>query len=539
MKSPQQGKSSVCSRARDLGGDDHGAIMVMGIFMCLFLVGALWYIAGVGEALVYRERMQEASDAVAFSATVIEARGMNVIVMLNLLMAAILSIRVAINVVMYATIAASIVFTALGVALSWCGAGEVFLAMAEACDVFVSDVLKPLHDVVSPMVNTALEGLDLAEGGVKYATPVAAFAGGQAIAVKYEPTVVGVAPMLDAFIAGATVGTGSSPGHIGLPVEKGSTHKLCMKAFDGIKGVIGAVIGNGLASNIIGPIEGFIDAVGVSDLFCELGGGGAAPDPSKQMSSLGNDQCNSNGNIKQMCQQADDSQRSLDQLESSFGYVNGAPDPNKPLTPQQQNQVDAAQTKAQTDRQNCDNAKQNCQDGVKKATDKMPKVGGGGSGEGKEPYMVSTSWHNGSPDGQIVSVVKSDGKQATYSPKFVRIASRGQIPMKNPSALKGQLTSWSQSEFFYDCAGPWTAKACDADEEAMWNFRWRARFRLVNPSSLFLGQIIVPGAEAAMVAKLANDTIHTKWSLGSVSPAKVQFDRDVVGLVPPMSMNLH
>ena len=59
--------------------------------------GAFWYIAGIGDALVYRERMQEAADSVSFSAAIVEARGMNIIVMINLLMAAILAIRVAIN----------------------------------------------------------------------------------------------------------------------------------------------------------------------------------------------------------------------------------------------------------------------------------------------------------------------------------------------------------------------------------------------------------------------------------------------------------
>ena len=78
----------------DLRRDERGAILVLGIFMCSCIVGALWYLAGIGSAIVYRERMQEAADAIAFSGAVLHARGMNLIVLINFVMAAILAIRV-------------------------------------------------------------------------------------------------------------------------------------------------------------------------------------------------------------------------------------------------------------------------------------------------------------------------------------------------------------------------------------------------------------------------------------------------------------
>ena len=110
-----------------IAADDRGAIMVLGIFMCVFLVGSLWYIAGIGDALVYHERMQEGADAVAFSAATIEARGMNIIVLINMLMACILAIRVAINVVKYGLIIAAGIFGALSLIPF---AGAVFGAAA-------------------------------------------------------------------------------------------------------------------------------------------------------------------------------------------------------------------------------------------------------------------------------------------------------------------------------------------------------------------------------------------------------------------------
>ena len=75
--------------------NEQGAILVLGVFMCACMAGALWYVIGIGDAIMYRERLQEGADAVAFSAATLDARGMNLIVLLNLLMACVLGVRVA------------------------------------------------------------------------------------------------------------------------------------------------------------------------------------------------------------------------------------------------------------------------------------------------------------------------------------------------------------------------------------------------------------------------------------------------------------
>ena len=68
-------------------------IVIVAVFMSVFLVGCLWYLVGVGDAAIYREKMQDASDATAFASAVYHARGMNIIAMLNLIMAAALAVR--------------------------------------------------------------------------------------------------------------------------------------------------------------------------------------------------------------------------------------------------------------------------------------------------------------------------------------------------------------------------------------------------------------------------------------------------------------
>jgi hypothetical protein len=69
-----------------LMADQRGAIMVMGLFMATMLIGAMWYMKGIGDAVVFRDRMQEAADHEVFSSAAVHARGMNLISVINLVM---------------------------------------------------------------------------------------------------------------------------------------------------------------------------------------------------------------------------------------------------------------------------------------------------------------------------------------------------------------------------------------------------------------------------------------------------------------------
>ncbi len=79
-------------------GDTRGATMVMGIFMAVLLVGMLYYLMGIGETIVYRERMQDAADSGAFAAAVMHARGMNILALINEVIGAILGVLVALKI---------------------------------------------------------------------------------------------------------------------------------------------------------------------------------------------------------------------------------------------------------------------------------------------------------------------------------------------------------------------------------------------------------------------------------------------------------
>lgn len=87
--------------------------MLIGVFMAVFLAGALYYTIGMGDALLHRERMQDAADAAAFSAAIVHARGMNVIVLINIVMAALLAVIVALKLIEALTIAAMVLIAIL------------------------------------------------------------------------------------------------------------------------------------------------------------------------------------------------------------------------------------------------------------------------------------------------------------------------------------------------------------------------------------------------------------------------------------------
>ena len=79
------------AQASQLRRDRRGMLMVVAVPMAAVLAVCLWYLAGIGDALLYRERLQDAADATAFESAVLHARGMNGVAMLNILLSLLLA----------------------------------------------------------------------------------------------------------------------------------------------------------------------------------------------------------------------------------------------------------------------------------------------------------------------------------------------------------------------------------------------------------------------------------------------------------------
>lgn len=91
-------------RRASIARDERGAVMVIGAFMAIFLVGLLYHLLGIGEAVVLQERLQDAADTGAFAAAARHARAMNLIGLVNASMLVLMASLEALNLVQIATL---------------------------------------------------------------------------------------------------------------------------------------------------------------------------------------------------------------------------------------------------------------------------------------------------------------------------------------------------------------------------------------------------------------------------------------------------
>src|SRR4029077_14115089 len=66
--------------------ENRGAIMVVGIFFACMMIGWMWFMIGLGDSIIWRDRSQEAADAAAYTSTAVQAQGMNLISFVNIIM---------------------------------------------------------------------------------------------------------------------------------------------------------------------------------------------------------------------------------------------------------------------------------------------------------------------------------------------------------------------------------------------------------------------------------------------------------------------
>lgn len=167
-----------------LFADQRGATMVMGVFIAVLLVGMIYYVWGIGDAIMYRERIQDASDTAAFSAAVIHARGMNMLALINMVMAALAMVVSTLSVIVamleYAAIAAGIVCLGCAPSLGSC------TVCCEACvhsarHYMESRSADSVHDRVDGIVRPIVRGLHAYAVGIRRGVPLAA----QAKVVSY------------------------------------------------------------------------------------------------------------------------------------------------------------------------------------------------------------------------------------------------------------------------------------------------------------------------------------------------------------------
>ena len=200
--------------------------MLMSLFMALFLIGTLYYILGVGDAVIYRRIMQDGADAGAHAASVMGAKGMNLHALLNVVMAITAGILLVIRSV---EVLLEILIGILhGLAATLILAPKAIPLIAVLAP--VESTVEGVGDAVEQFVRAAHDALEVAHHAVQHGYPLLAQAravDAMAFQGAYDPPVAGgfVVPLL---------GPRLPKGGRGLPVEKDDLGTLCDRAADGL-----------------------------------------------------------------------------------------------------------------------------------------------------------------------------------------------------------------------------------------------------------------------------------------------------------------
>jgi hypothetical protein len=499
--------------------------MVMGIFMCCIIVGGLWYVAGIGDAIVLRERSQEIADAGAFSGATLHARGMNLIVLLNLVMACILGIRVALKTIQLVLVILGALFTAIG----WFV--PVVAPFAPLC-FNGAKIMNNLINQLKPAINNALKAMSKAELGISKVVPAAACAGAIEVQMKYKP-------LVDVAVTSVNL-----PDAVFLPLKEGTADRLCYEAGKSVGVLLTWALSKvpglgGLSGGVAG--EYFGDKLGkvsktAGSYFCEIGSGTGTPNFNDLFGETAKEGCDSKYKEKVdlynkartpwlakcdeyqvKCTEGDD----LRGFDESFSFMDEAdlaalkePDKAKKRTELTTLQKERDAKRADMDGFNAEQCKKSEVEKMKKDFQESTKGSDNSTSSGQDmtPKMVIPAWFNGAPDYQLIGVGVGDSKRLlTRGPKGVRVGAINKKTREMDSPITAGF-AFAQSEFFYDCTGDWKSNDCNGNYElkdgegAMWHFRWRARLRRYNSPHAVAKTIVlapVTGAQALTAVDMA------------------------------------
>jgi hypothetical protein len=487
---------------QNLSQDTRGAILIVGVVFGVLLVGALWHIAGLGDAMAWRERAQDAADAGAFENAVWNARGMNVIVAINIVMSLVLAVLVIwrtilILVTVALVVAAILCVVTLGTGCGFAGAvARVEGFMLRNDDKVATNVVRILSAMnaaqvavasVTPIVGAA-RGTLSTQGAydVSYAATESASLlpsvnpkGIETLARCFKGAKAGKMPKKEeaegrlgksiefyqTFLSNPRMGIGTS-----LPVQVESYSVLCQKAgesvLNNLAGVLermgvpaGAVEGIDKAKIFLGAVVGSLPG-----LFCAPIGG-----PPAGLDDL-------------VGKQAIDSCKS--ELAGKPRKFVGDSHGNTEIT------YEDKDGKYVTE----DEYVKSCsKDKKKQANDKL-KGAFTSNYDLTECGSPSKVWEwavNGNVFMRSFAQVEKSQVMASKDDQVLKVtdlSKTGEIQAIEPD----QITA--HAEIYLDCGKRWM----DCKSNAMWQMRWRARLRRIQPLERLVATAIEPGIVATL-----------------------------------------
>jgi hypothetical protein len=421
--------------------DERGAILVIAVFMSVFLVGCLWYLVGVGDAAIYREKMTDGGDATAFASAVYHARGMNLIAMLNLIMAAALAVLIAFKVALILATAIAVIAAVLCPWTAW--TCPVATAAGDIAENLQTNIIPRVQNIV----DTILKACSGSQVWIARLTPWVGAGRAVVAANAYAPSVKGgVAVSISMIPDGA---------RLGLPVQEQPFDQLCGKAASMLGNLaFGWIPGMSLVSSLLSSL-----ASSDPSFFCGSSGGGISAAQQTQ-------------NIQAQCQQA----------QTAYNQANQNNKGAKPFNMQQ-----------------CET------DAAKKMAAGAQNTASVTGGNGETSKMIFNGAVNGNDYFQVYGLVMGNSAQIRQNAdKAVQMPAWGKASITaNPISDALEQAGFSEAEFYYDALPPKVAWA-DYQNDAMWNMRWRARLRRFRlPTTLAFGAIAgvmgdVPGASSGL-----------------------------------------
>jgi hypothetical protein len=419
---------------RDLHKDQRGAIMLMGLCMSCFLIGGLWFLIGMGDTIVFRDQMQEATDHAAFMSAVLHAKGMNFISACNLILLAIIAIHILMGII-HDILLALCITTLFG------------------CIAYAN--YRPIYTGYFKVMTPIAKGIHFVENLTQIGYPFIALAKAYQVGndygnfgpKKHDVNIVTVSTSLvpgnamssvvNKLFARESAPAKEPTGKKGfLPVEAKHFDTVCDKVFGktmgGLSGLMG-LTGKSVGGKAFRVLEGIIGGI-LKLRYCNDLGEGA-------MGSLVG---LSGANRKANDQIAVENNKT--QADNNKLPANGS----------------GGQPKKLTDSVNLDSG-----------GDSYVLDPGFSKFWGKDgPFVPWSGTSNGSAWQQIwaLNMMPSFDDPSQHR---VHIGANNKAVTQNAKAY----AYLAQSEYFYDCAAKWSSEECDLEDNAGYGIKWRARLR--------------------------------------------------------------
>ncbi|HEX6836443.1 MAG TPA: hypothetical protein VF334_07700, partial [Polyangia bacterium] len=250
MRLHKRAKPIVKPLLERLHRDEGGNVLIIYVAASLLLVGMVWAIIGSGARVVQHETIQSSADAAAFSASVIKAKGLNIIAFCNLIMALLLALVMLLRAIKYA-------LYGLATIVSICAAVVVFNPLEPFCaalspdlDTFAFSTYPNLESNAERFIKMAMKGLHATEKVVAEVTPALALV---------EAYHIGTDDAYQHNFGGGSLVTVAWPLLDPLPVKDGTCQDLANQAKQDLDKLIGLLIDKVLGFlHVPGPITGMV-----------------------------------------------------------------------------------------------------------------------------------------------------------------------------------------------------------------------------------------------------------------------------------------